>query len=115
MIQEWLRMVVATIGVSAAWGPTTLDAADVKFFELVERVVGSQRVLHLDALVLHSSLGVAGVDLRYEDDAAVVEVRLAPAGKDVSGGFVLDVPIRPETRRVLFGASRRQIWPAASH
>ncbi len=107
-------MVVATIGVSAAWGPATLDAADVKFFELVERVIASQRVLHIDALVLHSSLGVAGIDLRYDGDAAWVEVRLAPAGKDVSGGFVFDVPIRPETQRVLFGPSRRQIWPAAS-
>ncbi len=106
-------MVVATIGVSAAWGPATLDAADVKFFDLVERVIASQRVLHIDALVLHSSLGVAGIDLRYDGDAAWVEVRLAPAGKDVSGGFVFDVPIRPETQRVLFGPSRRQIWPAA--
>ena len=104
-------MVVATIGVSAVWGPTTLDAADVKFFELFERVVSSQRLVHMDGLVLHSNLGVAGIDLRYEGDAALVEVRLAPAGKDVSGGFIFDVPLRPETMRVLFGPSRQQVWP----
>lgn len=110
-MRDFVRMALATIGLSAGWGPSIVDAKDVRFFSIEERRNGPERVLHLDGLVFHSSLAVERVDLSYEGDAVIVEVRLTPAGNGLSGSFVTDVSLHAETKRVLFGPTRQQIWP----
>lgn len=104
-------MALALTGLSADLGPSIVDAKDVQFYEIIERTTDTRRVIHLDGLVFHSSLAVAGIDIGYQDDTAIVDVRLTPAGKGLSGSFVVDVPLHPDTKRILFGPSRQEIWP----
>jgi hypothetical protein len=106
-------MALTVAGLSANLGPSVVDAKDVQFYEITERASDTQHFVHLDGLVFHSSLAVAGIDIGYEDEAAIVQVRLTPAGKGLSGSFAVDVPLHPNTNRILFGPSRQQIWPNA--
>src|SRR2546425_12675071 len=77
------------------------EARDVKFSERSKVITPSGIALRLGGLVFHSSLGVRRIDFRHQGDAVIVEIRLAPAASGMSGSFLTDIPLRPETNRVL--------------
>lgn len=108
-------MAIATIGLSGpALGQVSVEADDVKFFVLETRTVEGRSVLHMEGLVFHSSLGVRQINASYDGEVAVVEVLLSPAGPGISGNIIYDLALTPAIKRVVFGPSRKQIWPVSS-
>jgi hypothetical protein len=93
--------------------PKVVEAKDVRFFEIKEVNVAGTRALKLKGLVFHSALAVEGIDITQEGNDMRVTVKLTPAKKGLSGSFEVEIPLKSQDSRVLFGTSDEQIWPVA--
>jgi hypothetical protein len=94
----------------AVYGAPVAEAKDVSFSEMSEVRTPFGPALRLGGLVLHSSFAVAKIEVTHKADAAIVHLKLTPAEPGLSGSFLLDVPFRPDTQRVLFGRELKPIW-----
>jgi hypothetical protein len=109
---DWAKTAFGALRSSVGTGdyPGVAEAKDVKFFAIGQQETAAGRVLHIDGLVFHSALAVDRVDHEQHGDAVIVEVKLTPSLKGRSGSFVADIPLRADTREVLFGPDRALIW-----
>ncbi len=89
----------------------TVEAKDVRFFEILEVTNPNGRAVRIEGLVFHSSLAVKRVGQRRNGDAVQVDVELTPTREGLSGSFTVEVPIADGVKRILFGPSAVQIWP----
>lgn len=93
--------------------PEFVEAADVKFLEIVELAVDGQKTLLVKGLIFHSALAVKDIETKREGQTTLVLVRLSPTKKGLSGAFEFKIPIDASHPVVLFGPARSQIWPSA--
>lgn len=93
--------------------PEFVEARDVKFLEMREIGMGSERCLYLRGFVFHSALAVKQVDIGRHDGQPWVRIALEPTGPGRSGAFELRVPIPGPDARVWFGPSRTLLWPVS--
>lgn len=89
-----------------------VEAKDVSFSQITSVATAQGQTLHIEGLVFHSSLAVAKIDVEREGQDVTMLVRLTPTRKGLSGRFV-DIPLAPGTSRILFGASKVEVWPKA--
>lgn len=95
--------------------PKIAESKDVRFDELKVTSSSNGRILHMSGLVFHSALAVSDVKSRQSGSSIIVEVKLSPAKSGMSGHFEADIPLKPDTSRVLFGRELASVWePAAS-
>ncbi len=88
-----------------------VEAKDVGFSRITAVATEQGSTLHVEGLVFHSSLAVAKIDVEREGQYITVLVRLTPTRKGMSGRFAMDIPLAPDTNRVLFGTAKTEIWP----
>lgn len=89
-----------------------VEAKDVRFFEITEIPTSEGPAVKIRGLVFHSSLAVDHLDARRSGEDVVLEVFLTPARQGLSGSFSTNVPLSSGVKRILFGPSAAQIWPA---
>jgi hypothetical protein len=108
-IRRCLEAIFAAV-YDATHSPYVAELGDVRFSAVDFVALPSGAVVRCKGTLLHSSLAVRAIDIRYVSDAALAEIRIGLARAGASGSFLFDVPLKPGINSVLFGKQQASIW-----
>lgn len=116
-MRYFLRTFVAyvlCISACSAFNMKVLELRDVQNFSVSETLRDGSLSLRVSGLAFHSALAVERIETTRDKEDLTVKVILVPARKGLSGRFDYTIDVPSGVRRVLFGESGDQIWPAES-
>jgi len=113
-ISGWLVLLFAVGLQTGCYASDILKLKDVQGLQVVASAAGDD-VCHVavSGLAFHSALVVDRIDVRMEDQTAVILVHLAPTRPNASGSFSVEVPADGTVNAVAFGLEAAPVWSRA--